>query len=550
MGRALFRKRVAMKAGFQWPAFPRLVQVCAVALLTVGSAPLLGETPPQRPAQGGPSHSTQAFFSSPDLPCFEIEVGRQGYQQLARSPRQYVSGRVVVCGRTFHDVGVRLKGGGTFQSVSLRPNLALKFNWRVPGQDFEGLTKLYLNNSRQDPSLLCELIASTAFASAGVAVPHVTHARVRLNGRDLGLCVLAEAVNKRFLNEHFTDGDGPLYEGAFQDIRSGLEQDNGARGDRAALHQLTAALALPDRTERREAVAQLVDREGFLNFLAVEMIVANWDGYALHQNNYRIYHPSKAGRWSFIPHGVDNSIFESGLSLMPPRKSALVSLWLATEADRASFRQRVAALLPLVFDPAKLRKRVDFAVAKMSQGATPLEADALARRAAYFAQCLEARSRNLRAQLDGQRPETPDFDEFGVARLEGWIAKPDWNGSAVEQAHTNGTFLLSIRATNGFCFGSWRLPTWLPAGRYRIEGSTATSHVQGLSSMTGSGAGVRALGTRRGSGVEGSQDWTPVQQEFRVQAGCEWVELIAELRAYRGQALFDPAELRLIRVQP
>jgi hypothetical protein len=68
--------------------------------------------------------------------------------------------------------------------------------------------------------------------------------------------------------------------------------------------------------------------------------------------------------------------------------------------------------------------------------------------------------------------------------------------------------------------------------------------------MTGSGAGVRLLGTMRGSGLSGSSDWTPVQHEFTVQEGCEYVELIAELRAYSGQAMFDPAKFRLIRVQP
>jgi hypothetical protein len=128
------------------------------------------------------------------------------------------------------------------------------------------------------------------------------------------------------------------------------------------------------------------------------------------------------------------------------------------------------------------------------------------------------------------------------------MPKTDWNDASVEAVLDNGKPAFSIQATNGYCFGSWRLALWLPAGAYRIEGSAKTSGVAGLPSRTGSGAGVRVLGTRRGSGVLDSSSWAPVRQEFVVQEDCEWVELIAELRAFTGTAWFDPESLRLVRV--
>lgn len=491
---------------------------------------------------------SQAFFDRPDLPVFDVEIGAAEYQRLLRSPKRYVPGKVLVCGRTFQDVGIRLKGTGTFQPVSLQPNLALNFNWKRPEQDLEGLTKIYLNNSRQDASLLCELVASGAFRDGGVPAPRITQARARLNGRDLGLCVVAEAVNRRFLKQHFPSADGNLYEGAFQDVRSGLEQDNGNRGDQSDLAGLVAAASEPDEAYRREALSRVLDVEEFLNFLAIEMIVANWDGYSLHQNNYRLYHDLISDRFAFIPHGLDNSIFESGLSLMPPRRSLLATALLARPEDQLAFRQRVARLLPKVFDPDKIKLRVADACRKMKQGASPGEIELIDRRAAVVQQRVAERVRHLRAELQNLRPFSPTFNDQGMATLIGWTPKPDWNGSPVERVTVRGKELLSVKETNGFCFGSWRLPVWLPPGRYRIEALVQTSEVSGLSSMTGSGAGVRALGTRRGSGLQGSQDWARVQHEFRVQEGCEWVELIAELRAYSGTALFDPDQLRLVRM--
>ncbi len=487
------------------------------------------------------------FFTRPRLATFEVELTPAAEAQLNRFPRRYVPGRIAVDGRWF-EVGVRLQGTGTFEPLSRHPNLTIKFNWVKPGQEFGGVTKLFLKNARQDPTLLCEYAASAAFADAGLPAPRITHGRVRLNDRDLGLCVVAEAINKPFLRRHFKDEHGTLYEGAFRDIRPGLDQDNGQPSDGSDLAELRSAARVPDRLERLEALSKVLDMEAFLNFLAMEMIVASWDGYALHQNNYRVYHDPASNRMVFIPHGMDNTFFESGFSLMPPRKSVLVAAILDRVEDREAFRTRVARLLPKTLDPAKMQVRLRAAVDKMKQGATAEESAWIERRAALFQHRVQERVRNLQAQLAGERPFTPDFVE-GRARLDGWIPKPDWNFSPTECASREGRRILTVRATNGFCFGSWRLPVWLEPGRYRLEAFGLAERVDGLPSMTGSGAGVRVLGKMRGGGLEDSSGWVRLAHEFEVQEGCEWVELIAELRAFRGSAAFDAGKFRLVQIK-
>ena len=68
----------------------------------------------------------------------------------------------------FSAVGVRLKGNGSFQPMSGKPSLALKFNAYVPGQRLFGLSKILLNNARQDSSLMSEFLAASLFQEAGV----------------------------------------------------------------------------------------------------------------------------------------------------------------------------------------------------------------------------------------------------------------------------------------------------------------------------------------------------------------------------------------------
>jgi spore coat protein H len=491
----------------------------------------------------------RAFFASTNALTFHVELSSAEYRQLAREPRKYVSGRVSVGGCTFEQVGVRLKGTGTFEPVSKHPNLTLKFTWKRPTQEFAGLTKIFLNNSRQDPTFLCELAASGAFADAGLPVPRITQGHVVLNGRDFGPCVVAEAVNKRFLKRHFNNSHGNLYEGEFRDIRARLQQENGDRGNQADLQELAAAALRTDPGERRQVLAKVLDMQRFLDFLIVEMFVANWDGYAYHQNNYRIYHDPVSDKMVIIPHGLDNTFFESGLGLMPPRTSVLASAILETPAEREAFRQRAAVLLPQVLDTARIRARLRDGVDRLSQGASLALAQGYRRRGELLLQRVEERARHLQEELNGIKPITPNFNWLGTAPLTGWQPKPDWNDSPVGTVLTNGRPLLGICATNGWCFGSWRLPLWLPAGRYQIEGLATTTGVVGLSSRTGSGAGVRVLGSMRGSGVQGSQGWMPVQEEFVVEPGCESVELIAELRAFSGTALFDPEKFKLVRVR-
>src|SRR5260370_21676018 len=130
----------------------------------------------------------QDFFDSTNLTTFRVELDNPEFGQLAQRPKSYVRGRVRVGESTWENVGVRLKGSGTFQPVYAHPSLTLKFNWKEAGQRFEGLNKLFLENSGQDATRLCKFIANAAFADGGIPAPRITQARVQLNERVLGLC--------------------------------------------------------------------------------------------------------------------------------------------------------------------------------------------------------------------------------------------------------------------------------------------------------------------------------------------------------------------------
>src|SRR5207249_5635427 len=139
--------------------------------------------------------------------------------------------------------------------------LTLNFDRFLEHQRFHGIDKLALNNSVQDPSYLTEALCGELFLAAGVPTPRATHARVELNGRDLGFYVLKEGFDRTFLRRHFQNVNGNLYDGGFlREITEPLERISG-EGDvpnRADLKALAAAALEPNHSLRLERLEQVL----------------------------------------------------------------------------------------------------------------------------------------------------------------------------------------------------------------------------------------------------------------------------------------------------
>ena len=118
------------------------------------------------------------------------------------------------------------------------------------------------------------------FLSAGIPSPRAEHALVRLNQRNLGLYVLVEGWNKQFLKRHFQECRGNLYDGGYgNDVTNRLEINSGAfPEDWSRLDALGRAAQEPDLTQRLVRMGEVLDLDRFLSFMAMEIMLAHWDG--------------------------------------------------------------------------------------------------------------------------------------------------------------------------------------------------------------------------------------------------------------------------------
>jgi spore coat protein CotH len=293
-----------------------------------------------------------ALFDEPTVLDFQVRLAATNLQALRDHPRDYARATVLVNGAEFQGVGVRLKGSvGSYRPVDDYPALTLNFSKWSKGQRLFGLRRLHLNNSVQDDSRMNEYIASGLFRQAGVPTPRVAWATVRLNNRKLGLYVLKEGFAPEFLQIFFGSAKGNLYDGGFkQDIDRSLAKESGAGpDDRSDLRAIYSAIEDKDVTNRWAKLNQLVDVDLFVTYAALSVMLVDWDGYALGQNNYRVYFRPSDGRAVFLPHGMDQLFQRSNYDLDAGWSGSVASAIFDTPQGQALYRERCRQVFTNVF---------------------------------------------------------------------------------------------------------------------------------------------------------------------------------------------------------
>jgi spore coat protein H len=494
----------------------------------------------------------------------ELQLSREDEDSL-RSHRQEFHGRgqLQVIHRPSVNITVRegslvlsnvaahLKGAaGSFRPYDDTPAFTLNFSRNIKGQRFHGYSKVSLNNSVQDPSLLNEIISREMFLAAGVPVPRAHHASVVVNQRDLGVYVVTEGWGKPFLRSHFDNVSGNLYDGGFvQDIDADLSVVSGDDpGSHTALQRLIDAASDPDRSRRWERISQVLDVERFISLLAMDTLLCNWDGYALNRNNYRVFHDLSTDRLVFMPHGLDQ-VFGTGRrmgvdsSIDLPYRGGVARSLMSTPEARRRYDRRLRELCTEVFDPGRLEERIREHHANLRPtlaAYSPSIALDHERRVENLVQRVHARFASVREQLARLR-DPIEFDASNSVRISDWHLQPAPVGQPPTPANPDSPLLIHLSKEGSD--PSWRTRVRIEAGSYRLEG-----RARALSTVPGTFASLRISGYR-GNFVELTDThWVPLQFPFDVHETLAEIELVALAAGADVTVEFDPDSLRLRRL--
>ena len=337
-----------------------------IGLILIGALETVAALSPA--AQSTRTEPGAEFFKDGPPQRFDVQLSDEAMAALRLQPREDVSGTVRVGGVTYTNVAIHLKGVATFRPVDNQPSLTLNFSKLAPAQRFHGLRKIHLNNGKEDPTFLCEALAAEMFAKGKVPTARVALARTTLNGRDLGPYVAIEGFTEDLLGRYFANTRGNLYDSGFRhDITFALEKLSGREpDDRADLKRLAAAGEILDLDARWTALERVLDVDSFARYLAMQVITANWDGYAMFVNNYRVYHDPSSDRITFMPHGMDQTFARATMPLLPPQwQGSLARQYMQTRQGHELYQQYVRSLFAATYQTEALATRVDDLAARV-----------------------------------------------------------------------------------------------------------------------------------------------------------------------------------------
>ncbi len=503
------------------------------------------------------------FFSGREIPHLviqvpdeDMEVLREQRRQNGKAPPRTNVFVTVRDGDHFYtNVALHLKGSGSFRAVDLKPSLTLSFDKYDERQRFHGLQKISLNNSVHDPTFLCEMLGREIYTSAGIPVPRVSHATVELNGRNLGLYVLAEGWNRQFLKRHFHDPSGNFYERTAKamDVTMPLELKSGDQPDNhRALNALADAVQEPDIEKRWGALERTLDLDQFITGMAIEIMIGHWDGYCRNRNNFRVFHDRTKDRIVFLPHGMDQLFGlrrnSADMPVMGSMRGLVAIAIMETPEGRRRYLTRLDEMLMKHYDVAALTNRAIETSAKLQKllvddpgmfNTNQSSVERLLERIPQRFDSVRQQLVSLQTPLRVGAKELVDLQRWESKRESGSPNLTKADGGSTLQITGNGTLT---------CIGSWRAIYFLEPGRYKFEGEVSVESVKRGGTRPEGFATLRTSESEDGPTASLPQARTNLVHEFTVSA-TRYVELICEYRGNSGKALFDGESLRITRLE-
>lgn len=243
--------------------------------------------------------------------------------------------------KQWYRVGLRFKGNSSLQTSWQQGILKLSFKMdfdefeddypQIDNQRFYGFKKFSLKNNFDDSSFLREKVAADVFRNSGMAISNSAFYTVYVDHGDgpeyFGLYTLVEEIDDTVLETQFADDNGNLYkpedsgadfvEGSFNE-ESFAKKTNEDDEDWSDIIALFDALHAETRTTApdtwRENLEAVFDVDVFLQYLAVNGIIQNWDTYGRMTHNYYLYNNPETSKLTWIPWDNNEALQEGKMS--------------------------------------------------------------------------------------------------------------------------------------------------------------------------------------------------------------------------------------------
>jgi hypothetical protein len=229
-----------------------------------------------------------------------------------------------VDGRTYAEVGVGFRGASSYGMIPAgsKRSLNVSIDYANDDQALGGYRSLNLLNANNDPTFVRTALYSH-IAREYTPTPMVNFVRVVINGENWGVYPSAQQFNRDFVRDFYGTTEGARWKApGSPGGRAGMEYLGDDVDAYRRLYEIktkddpeswTALIDLfrvlnetpADRLEA--ALAPILDVDGVLRFLALDIALANSDGYWTRASDYNLYRDSD-GRFHVIPHDMNEAL--------------------------------------------------------------------------------------------------------------------------------------------------------------------------------------------------------------------------------------------------
>lgn len=239
-----------------------------------------------------------------------------------------VPATMTVDGKKYSNVGIHFRGMSSYMGVGrgYKRSLNVTMDLADSKQRLYGYKTLNLLNSHEDATYLSSVLYSH-IARQYIPAPKANMVKVVINGENWGVYTNVQQFNKEFLSENYKTTKGarwkvqgsPMGRGGLEYIGEDVEQykrrfeiksSDDAKSWKALIHLCKVLNQTPpDKLE--EALKPILDIDGALWFLALDVALINGDGYWTRASDYSIYRDDK-GVFHVIPHDMNEAFRPPG----------------------------------------------------------------------------------------------------------------------------------------------------------------------------------------------------------------------------------------------
>ncbi|MDF1701614.1 MAG: CotH kinase family protein [Planctomycetota bacterium] len=285
-----------------------------------------GRPGPQVALDAAPNHGDAGLYAISVLRTLFLEFEGDDWEEelAAFKPTDVeIPATLKVDGKTYPRVGLSFRGASSFFKVAAgsKRSLNLSIDFIEEDQRLHGYKSLNLLNCMGDASMMSSLLYSH-IAGQKIAVPKVNFVKVVINGRSWGIYANAQQFNKDFIREHYDSSKGarwkahgsPRGDAGLRYLGKELEPyrqrfEIKSKDKKKPWRDLVELCRLLGETAPKDVAKSLgpvLDLDGALWFLAVDVALVNSDGYWTRASDYNLFQ-DKRGKFHVLPHDMNEA---------------------------------------------------------------------------------------------------------------------------------------------------------------------------------------------------------------------------------------------------